>query len=105
MSEALPRAMKERDQPSVTALRIALAAVANAEAVAGDGVAPGRGAFGGDVERRNLSEDEIEAIVRGVHDEMRSDSDELRELGQEPEALKLADQAEVLERYLVDGRL
>lgn len=72
LREALRDAMRARDTPAVTALRTALSALANAEAVAVDPAAATGGAIGQapvgagatEAPRRELSEGERIAIVR-----------------------------------------
>lgn len=102
LSEALPAAMKERDRARVAALRGALSAVANAEAVDAAGVGLGGVGSATEVERRCLTEPEVEAIVREHRDELRSASAEMQRVGQPEQAEELADQAAVLDGFL-DG--
>ncbi|WP_460725716.1 GatB/YqeY domain-containing protein [Nocardia heshunensis] len=67
---ALPAAMKARDRAATAALRSALGAIDNAEAVDGSGVRAGAietspvGLGTAEVRRRDLTESDIEAIVR-----------------------------------------
>ncbi|MGW4241591.1 hypothetical protein [Nocardia sp. NPDC004722] len=67
---ALPVAMKARDRAATAALRSALAAIDNAEAVDGSEVRAGAienspvGLGSAEVARRHLSESDIDAIVR-----------------------------------------
>ena len=100
LADALLPAMKEEDRTKVAALRIALSAVANAEAVEASGVGPGTGAYSTETERRCLSEADVISIVRGVHDELCDASDEMTRLGQERRAAEIARQATVLNGFL-----
>lgn len=100
LSDALPKAMKARDRATLSAVRTALAAVANAEAVDPSGVGPGAGTFATEVERRSLTEPEVDAIVREIHDELRVASDEMVRLGQEARAAELTEQADALHGFL-----
>lgn len=81
----LKTAMKARDRVAMTALRSALAAIDNAEAVpidampragAVEGSAIGAGAA--DAPRRELSDADVRAIVQGGVDERRNAADGLR---------------------------
>ncbi|MEZ5143707.1 MAG: hypothetical protein R2726_14495 [Acidimicrobiales bacterium] len=100
LADALPEAMKDRDRAKVSALRIALAAVANAEATeAGDG-GPQVGVFATEVARRSLTDLDVEAIVRETRDELRLASVEMQLLGQAQRADDLADQVAALDAFL-----
>ena len=76
MRSALLRARKERDQPAVEALRAALGAVANAEAVpaeeraVADAPMGERGLGRAEAARLELSEDEVRAVVRREAEEL-----------------------------------
>jgi uncharacterized protein YqeY len=71
LQRALTVTMKERQRPATSALRTALAAIANAEAVPGEAAGGTSGPFAGsvagvgatDVARRTLAEHERVAIV------------------------------------------
>ena len=77
---ALRTAMRERDRQAVSLYRSTLAAIANAEAVPLDDIhasAVDRAPLGvgaADVERRELSDDELEAVVRREAEERRTAS-------------------------------
>ena len=72
MRADLRQAMKDRDGPAVVALRTALAAIANAEAVPDDGsFAPTHGRLV-DHPRRVLTPDDVLAIVRHQIDDRRA---------------------------------
>jgi uncharacterized protein len=107
----LARAIKARDAVAATALRSALAAVENAEAVdaarvpkAGTGDArvarslAGLGA--GEAERRALTAAEVEAIVRAEVTDRQAAAREYRRLGRPDQADRLLAEAGVLERHL-----
>jgi len=98
MRADLVGALKAGDRPRASALRIGLAAVANAEAVdaAGPTVATG---LGGDVARRDLSEAEVAAVLAAERDDLRDQAAALRARGR-PEADDLDERAAVLAAYL-----
>ena len=84
---ALKPAMKARDLGAVSALRSALAAIDNAEAIDAGDVRAGAmeqspvGLGAAEAVRRELTEGEIEAIVRREIDERRSAATEYDRLG------------------------
>jgi uncharacterized protein YqeY len=103
--------MKARDTVSVSALRSALAAIENAEAVDATAHPPGTtesshfaGSVAGlghaEVERRGLSEPEVEQIVRTEADERQSAAREVEGAGHHQRAARLRAEAEVLLRYV-----
>ena len=122
----LTRALKARDQVAVAALRSALAALENAEAVrAPDAAAPGAatsndggefiagslvGVGAAEVERRSLAEDEVRALLHAQVAEREQAAAEYDLLGRREEAERLRAEAGVLEAHLgraagsVDGR-
>lgn len=92
--------MKARDQTAVAALRSALSAVANAEAV---DPAPTRirlGIGAGDVPRRDLSEGEVLAIVQKEIDERRQAETDYDRVGRPEMARRLSAEADVLSKLL-----
>jgi uncharacterized protein YqeY len=97
----LTAALKARDKAAVTALRTALAAVANAEAVpASDKYqepVPGRSY---EAARRELTADEVQAIVRAEAAERQSAIEEFESLGLHGDAERLRAELAVLGRYL-----
>jgi uncharacterized protein len=106
---ALPAAMKDRDPAAVAALRSALAAIDNAEAVAPsplaglqEGVIPGATAGLGSAEapRVELTEDEIAAIVRAEVDERRAAAGEYAQAGHTDRAARLTAEADALAGHL-----
>ena len=109
MSAALPGAMRARDRVAVAALRSALAAVANAEAVHIDTV-PRAGALehaqaghgAADAPRRDLTEADVRAVVEAEVAEHDHAAQHLLEVGRPEEAAAVAGQAQVL-RTLLDG--
>jgi hemoglobin len=101
--------MKTRDAVSTSALRSALGAIDNAEAVDADIVAPmaegpiagavtGLGA--GELPRRTLSEDDIAAIVQAEIAEREAEAQSYDELDRVDEADRLRAEAYVLRRQL-----
>ncbi len=125
---ALAQALKEQDSAAVSALRSALAAIGNAEAVdASQILAPPTGTLevgeadltgsavglGGpeeagsvvglgvaEVERRALSDEEVEEIVRTEGAERLAAASSYEEMGQSERAARLREEAAVLGRYL-----
>lgn len=102
--------MKDRETAAVGALRTALGAIDNADAVPspdGPATAPTTGpiagatdgAGAGDVARRELSEADVTAIVRAEIDDLRSSADEYDALGRDEQAAQLRVQADLLERH------
>jgi uncharacterized protein YqeY len=110
LRRALPLAMKARDKVAVSALRSALGAVGNAEAVdpahaatttEGPGGLAGTVALGaGEAARRTLSEADIERIIRAEIAERRGAADGYERMGQAGQAERLRAEAEVLEAQL-----
>ena len=112
LHQDLTAALKARDPTAVPALRSAIAALDNAEAVqvsehAGPLSATSphiagatAGAGSADVPRRPLTDDEIEAIVASQITERREAAREYAELGRSDTAERLNAEADVLARYL-----
>ena len=112
LRDGLPAAIKARDGVAVAALRSALAAIENAEAVtpppAGSpaeathaqlaGTVVGVGAA--EAERRALSEAQVERIVRAEVDERRTAADAYEGAGRPDPARRLRAEADVLGGYL-----
>jgi len=94
----LTRAMKERDGSAVIALRTALAAIANAEAVPDDGsITPTHGRLV-DHPRRVLTAEDVLAIVRHqIHDRQETIGQIAAHGGRTDD---LSAEIDVLERYL-----
>jgi uncharacterized protein YqeY len=101
LAEALPVALRQGDHPKVAAVRIALAAVANAEAVDATDADSGGRSVPTEVERRHLAESDVESIVRQIRDDMRASSSEMLQLGRDERASELAQQAEALSGFIV----
>ena len=108
--------MKSRDSVAVAALRSALAAIDNAEAVdpevgaslaSATGDAPvaksAAGLGAGDVPRRELSEADEAAIVATEIAERRTAADEYARLGRADDAARLRTEADVLAAVLAGG--
>ena len=110
MSAALRDAMRARDRVTVSALRSALAAVANAEAVHIDTV-PRAGALedaqvgagAADAPRRDLTADDVRAVVEAEVAEHDRAAQHLADVGRPDEAAAAAAQGDVLRRLLDDG--
>jgi hypothetical protein len=100
LQAGLAPALRAGDAARVSVLRTTLAAVANAEAVDASGARPASGAFAGEVPRRQLSEDDVRAVVVAARDELRTAEAELRTVGQADAAADLAARAAVLDAYL-----
>ena len=105
LQQELSRALKARDAEAVSALRSALGAIANAEAVP----APQRtgtevmlGVGPSEVPRRELTDVDIAGIVRAEIVERRQAAAGLAGLGQEAHVQRLVGEAKVLERALRD---
>ena len=106
----LTAAMKERDLDAVAALRTALAAIGNAEAVAAPAAGPAAtsehiaGARSGlratEAARRELGASDLYAILRGQIAEHTRDADRYGALSQAEAAERLRQQARVLAAYL-----
>lgn len=111
LEAGLVPAMRARDAVTVSALRSALAALGNAEAVPSDGhpragaaeeAALGVGAA--DVPRRELSADEVRAVVEREVAERVEAADRLRALGRPADAERPATEAAVLRGLLYAAR-
>ena len=108
---ALPAAMKSRDRAATAALRATLAAIDNAEAVApADGVVRGQaieqvalGVGATEVERRALTEPEVEEIVRAELTEREAAAGEYDRAGRTERAEQLRSEARVLAAHLPPG--
>jgi uncharacterized protein len=105
---ALPPALKARDQAAVAALRSALAAIDNAQAVEAPpaprtggviaGAVTGLGA--GEAPRRELFEGDIAAIVRAEVADRRAAAADYESGGQVDAAARLTAEADVLAAHL-----
>ncbi|GAB0107961.1 hypothetical protein JMUB6875_69640 [Nocardia sp. JMUB6875] len=107
---AIPAAMKARDRAAVAALRSALAAIDNAEAVDGSEVRAGAieasavGLGAAERARRDLTEADIAAIVRAEIDERLSTAKEYESLsGGAERAATLRAEAAALAAHLGEG--
>jgi hypothetical protein len=111
LQTALRVALKDRDKAAVDAIRSVLAAIDNAEAVDAKpasttaptsshiaGAVSGAGAA--EAARRELSEDDVRAIVRAEVRHLRSNADEYQRLGKDEDAARLRAQADVLDVHL-----
>ncbi|HYY77867.1 MAG TPA: GatB/YqeY domain-containing protein [Actinomycetes bacterium] len=111
LRSALPRALKARDAVAVAALRSALAAIDNAEAVEGPpaprqgaGHAPIAGTVAGlgaaEAERRSLTDVQVEAIVRAEVAERQAAARDYERAGRQEHAERLRAEAGVLSSLL-----
>ncbi|MDP3889937.1 hypothetical protein [Nocardioides sp.] len=107
----LTRAMRAGERPTMSVLRTALAAIANAEAQAVPHTpasqmnsTPIAGATAGlgstDIPRRTLTDDEMREVIGAERSERLMVADTLHEAGRGADAQRLRDEASVLERYL-----
>ncbi len=107
MSAALTDAMRARDRVAVSALRSALSAVANAEAVPIDTVPRAGaveqarlGAGAADAPRRELTEADVRLIVGAEVAEHDRATAHLRDAGRPDDAARVAAEADVLRELL-----
>lgn len=98
MRSDLRQAMKDRDRPAVVALRTALAAIANAEAVPDDGSVQETHGRLVDHARRVLTTDDVLAVVQRQVDDRRSTIAEIA--AHDGPTADLSAEIDVLERYL-----
>jgi uncharacterized protein YqeY len=106
---ALPSAMRAGDRAVVSALRSALAAIENAEAVDPPGAAAGHsgalerspvGAGATEVARRELTEAEVERLVRTEVADREAVANEYERAGRHDYARRLRHEAEALAAHL-----
>lgn len=112
LRDALPGAMKARDTPARNAIRSALAAIENAEAVSAEPAADGLvvtsehvagsavGVGVAEAERRELDEDHTLEIVSAERDERLATAAEYRARGQHDRAAELEAEAAALDAFL-----
>jgi uncharacterized protein YqeY len=112
MRGALTAAMKDRNVLAVSVLRTSLGAIDNAESVgvprlSGVGEGPIAGAVtglgAGEATRRNLSEDQIRAIVLAEVSDRKSAATHYQELSQHEDAARLRAEITILRALLDDG--
>ncbi len=106
----LTLALKARDSVAVAALRSAIAAIDNAEAVDADGVRPSttsehiagatEGVGSSEVARRELGVSEVREILRTQVEERSLAAAEYEKLGREDAAARLRREASLLGAYL-----
>ena len=101
LRESLKQALRERDQVATAALRSAVSAIDNAEAVEGPSrYHPRLGVGAGDVARRDLTEEEIVAVLRAEIAERVAAGEEYLRLGRPGDARRLESEAAVLRALL-----
>jgi uncharacterized protein len=107
-------ALKARDRVAVAALRSAIAAIENAQAVEVDGdtrrqtssahiAGASAGVGSSEVDRRELSEADMQALIRQQADERHDAADEYERRGRADTASRLRDEAAVLLTVCADG--
>lgn len=92
--------MSARDRTTVAALRTTLAALSNAEAVSADGSRPATGTFANEVDRKELDEADVLAVLERERAELAASAEEYEAVGQGDEAAALRAQLAVLDHYL-----
>lgn len=107
LAASLPDAMRARDQVAVSALRSAIAALGNAEALPVDSMPRAGaveeahvGAGAADAPRRALDEAEAHAVVRQEGSSRHEAADALAGHGRHEEADRLRAEADVLHTHL-----
>jgi uncharacterized protein YqeY len=107
LRDALHAAIKSRDQVGIAALRSALGAIDNAEAVRVEGPADyGDGGMGeaglgmAEVPRGVLSDDEVASIVRSEIEERLAEADEYERCSEPARADRVRAEAATLARHL-----
>jgi uncharacterized protein YqeY len=110
LRRGLTRAMKAREPDTVSALRTAIAAIDNAEAVPAPETGPAitsthiagarAGVGAAEAARRNLSPSQQQAILRDQITAYDAEADRYAALGQQDPAARLRTQARVLSAYL-----
>lgn len=114
LQAALKDALKRRDQSAIRAVRSALSAIANAEAVdagavptqpppAADPAVAGTvaGVGAAEVARRDLSDDDLKSIVTGEISDRRAAAETYEESGRTEPADRLRQEADLLEGILL----
>jgi uncharacterized protein len=114
LARELRQALRGRDKAAVAALRSALAAIGNAEAVPasqpnppGPGAGPIAGAVAGlgasEAARRKLSDDEVAGILRAEIADRLTAAGQYREGGHDARASQLQREADVLSAVLAQA--
>jgi uncharacterized protein len=106
LREGLSRALKSRDKIAISALRSALSAIGNAEAVDAPAASPSissshvagaaAGLGAGEAQRRRLSGGQAEEIIRAEISERHSAAREYEQAGHAGQAARLRSEAQVL---------
>ena len=97
----LKTAMKQRDQLAVTTIRALIGAIDNAGAVpVGDAPYEVEVGLGHDVERRQLSDEEVERIIASEHADLDRAARQYEELGQTDRAFDFRTRADIARAYL-----
>jgi len=101
LQTSMSAALKAKDAVSTAAFRTALAAIANAEAV--ESLGEGRPALGigaREMPRRNLTEDQVEEIVRREIVDLDAAAADYESRGRGDDARRLRDQSGALQKLL-----
>ncbi|MBC9957955.1 hypothetical protein [Yimella sp. cx-51] len=99
---SLTEAMRERDQPAVSALRAAISALENAQAVPDDGARASaieqspRGEGATEVPRRHLTSHEVQFLIETEVDLREAEATSCDRLGQHERAERLRAEADAL---------
>lgn len=96
LRKSLVEALRDRDEVATAALRAAVSAIANAEAVAPASSKVRLGVGSADVPRRELSDAEMLAILQAEIDELMHAAGEFDRLGRPDHARRLRTRAEVV---------
>ncbi|HEY6737893.1 MAG TPA: GatB/YqeY domain-containing protein [Actinopolymorphaceae bacterium] len=100
LRDGLKTALKTRDRVAVSALRSALAAIENAEAVPAQASEPAIGVGTAEADRRVLGDADLRSILECEVEERTSAAEEYVRHGRSDVAERLRAEAEVLRRYL-----
>jgi uncharacterized protein YqeY len=100
MQADLKTAMAARDRTAMAVLRTTLGALSNAEAVSATGSRPAVGTFANEVDRKELDDADVRAIVERERAELQASAEEYDAVEQHDEAAGLRAQVAVLDRYL-----
>lgn len=96
----LKTAMRERDRTRVSILRTTMSALSNAEAVDSSTSRPQQGVYAAEVARRELTDDEILAVLERERAELLASVGEYAAGGQHDAAAELRSKVAVLARYI-----
>jgi uncharacterized protein YqeY len=92
--------MKAREPERVSIIRSAIGAIGNAEAVRPEPVSLASGVVQVEVSRRELSDDDVQEVLRLLRRECQDGAEELDRVGEPERAAVLRRQAEILLAYI-----